>query len=240
MKVRQNVGYLAEAVPLYPEMRVREYLRFRGKLRGMARSAREAGIARVTERCWLGDVIDRPIGQLSKGFRQRVGLADALLHNPPVVILDEPTSGLDPAQIRETRALIRELAKAHTVMLSSHILPEVEATCQRMVIINRGRIVASGTATELRQRQGGAGRIIAEMKGPQDAILAAVGKLDGVAGVQCDASDGWARLVVDSKGDQREALARLAAEKHWPLRELRREIASLEDFFVKIVSGAEV
>jgi ABC-2 type transport system ATP-binding protein len=237
LKVRQNVGYLAEAVPLYPEMRVREYLRFRGKLRGLPRKEREAAIGRVTVRCWLSDVIDRPIGQLSKGFRQRVGLSDALLHNPRVLILDEPTSGLDPTQIRETRALIRELAKEHTVMLSSHILPEVEATCQRMVIINRGRIVASGTANELRQRQGGGGRIIAELRGPEEAILSAVGKLNGVSGVHCEAVDGWTRLVVDSKADQREALAHLAAQQHWPLRELRRETASLEDFFVKIVAG---
>jgi ABC-2 type transport system ATP-binding protein len=237
LRVRQNVGYLAEAVPLYPEMRVREYLRFRGKLRGMPRAEREAGIARVTERCWLGEVIDRPIGQLSKGYRQRVGLSDALLHNPRVLILDEPTSGLDPTQIRETRALIRELAKAHTVMLSSHILPEVEATCQRMVIINRGRIVASGTSSELRQRQGGSGKTIAELKGPEDAIITAIGKLNGVSGVHTEAVDGWTRLLVDSKSDQREAVAQLAAEKRWPLRELRRETASLEDFFVKIVAG---
>lgn len=237
MKVRSNVGYLAEAVPLYPEMRVREYLRFRGKLRGLSRGEREAGIARVTERCWLGDVIDRPIGQLSKGFRQRVGLADSLLHNPRVLILDEPTSGLDPTQIRETRALIRELAKSHTVMLSSHILPEVEATCQRMVIINRGRIVASGTAGELRQRQGGSGRTIAELKGPEDQIITAVGKLNGVSGVHSEAADGWIRLMVDSRSDQREAVAQIALEKRWPLRELRRETATLEDFFVRIVAG---
>ena len=123
MAVRSAVGYLPENVPLYPEMRVREYLRFRSKLRGLERQQRETAIASVAERCWLQTVIDRPIGQLSKGFRQRVGLADTLLHNPPVLILDEPTIGLDPTQIRETRSLIRELAQDHTVLLSSHILP---------------------------------------------------------------------------------------------------------------------
>ncbi len=238
MDVRRNVGYLPESVPLYPEMRVREFLRFRGKLRGLPRSEREAGIARVTERCWLADVINRPIGQLSKGFRQRVGLADALLHNPKVLILDEPTSGLDPTQIRETRALIRELAREHTVMLSSHILPEVEAVCQRMIIISRGRIVASGTADELRRRQSEKSRFIGELKGPAEAIAASLKKINGVGDVRCEAVDGWVRATVESQADVREAIAQLAAEQKWPLRELRREMATLEEFFVRVVAAA--
>ncbi|MFO0839009.1 MAG: ATP-binding cassette domain-containing protein [Phycisphaerae bacterium] len=236
--VRRHVGYLPESVPLYPEMRVIEYLRYRGKLRGLDRSAREAGIARVTNRCWLKEVIKRPIGQLSKGYRQRVGLADALLHNPKVLILDEPTVGLDPTQIRETRSLIRELAKDHTVILSSHILPEVEATCQRIVIINRGQIVASGTSEELRQRVTGSSRLIAEMRGPESEITAGLRKLNGVTDVSCVVHDGWTRATVATNGDQREAVFKFAAERNWPLRELRREIATLEDFFVKIVAGA--
>lgn len=154
-KVRRQIGYLPESVPLYPEMRVREYLNFRGKLRGLDRSARATALKTVAERCWIGDVIERPIGHLSKGYRQRVGLADALLHNPRVLILDEPTVGLDPVQIRETGTLIRELARSHTVMLSSHILPQVEATCQRMIIVHRGRLVAQGTLDELRRKHGG-------------------------------------------------------------------------------------
>ncbi len=237
MEVRRCVGYLPESVPLYPEMRVREYLNFRGKLHGLSAGERAAAITRVTDRCWLGEVIDRPIGHLSKGYRQRVGLADALLHNPKILILDEPTVGLDPTQIRETRSLIRDLAREHTVMLSSHILPEVEATCQRIIIINRGRLVASGTPAELRARVAGEGKLIAELKtAPQDA-LAAVKGLVGVHDVQADAVDGWARVQVSAQRDVREEIARLAAEKHWPLRELRREIATLEDFFVKIVAG---
>lgn len=237
LAVRRHVGYMPESVPLYPEMRVAEYLRFRGKLRGLDRSARERAIRRVAERCWVGDVLHRPIGQLSKGYRQRVGLADALLHNPPVLILDEPTIGLDPAQIRETRALIRELASDHTVLLSSHILPEVEATCQRIIIINVGRIVASGTPAELRERITGASKLIAEFKAPAADVTAAIRKLDGVAGVESSTRDGWTSVTVAARSDLRETLFRLAAERGWPLRELRRDIATLEDFFVKIVAG---
>ena len=181
MAVRAKVGYMPESVPLYYEMRVREYLRFRGKIRGLDRGARERGIQQVAERCWITDVINRPIGHLSKGYRQRVGLADALLHNPPVLILDEPTIGLDPTQIRATRSLIRELAQDHTVLLSSHILPEVEASCQRIVIINKGRIVASGTPAELRQRITGESELIAEFKGPIEAITHY-----GCGGANCD------------------------------------------------------
>ncbi len=237
MDVRRCVGYLPESVPLYPEMRVREDLNFRGKLHGLNPGERAAAITRVADRCWLGEVIDRPIGHLSKGYRQRVGLADALLHNPKILILDEPTVGLDPTQIRETRSLIRDLAREHTVMLSSHILPEVEATCQRIIIINRGRLVASGTPAELRTRVAGEGKLIAEVKTAPQEALAAVKGLVGVQDAHADAVDGWVRVQVSAQRDVREDIARLAAEKRWPLRELRREIATLEDFFVKIVAG---
>lgn len=237
MSVRAAVGYLPENVPLYPEMRVREYLRFRGKLRGLERPQRETAIAGVTERCWLQDVIDRPIGQLSKGFRQRVGLADTLLHNPPVLILDEPTIGLDPTQIRETRSLIRELAQDHTVLLSSHILPEVEATCQRIIIIHQGRLVASGSPEELRERISEESRLIAEVKGPPEEVIAGVRQLSGISDLRTENHDGWMRLMIAAQSDVREAVAHLAAKKGWPLRELRREVATLEDFFVQIVSG---
>ena len=238
MAVRAKVGYLPESVPLYHEMRVREYLRFRGKIHGLERAARERGIQRVVERCWITDAIDRPIGQLSKGYRQRVGLADTLLHNPRVLILDEPTIGLDPTQIRATRTLIRELAQDHTVLLSSHILPEVEATCQRIIIINKGQIVASGTPAELRQRITGESELIAELKGPADAITAGLRKLDGVSQVEGETHDAWTRVTVTTQKDVREAIYRLSTEKGWPMRELRRHVATLEDFFVKIVAGA--
>ncbi len=237
MQVRRNVGYLPESVPLYPEMRVREYLNFRGRLRGLDRSQRHAAIGRVVERCWIRDVIDRPIAHLSKGYRQRVGLSDALLHNPRVLILDEPTVGLDPSQIRETRTLIRELAQEHTVIFSSHILPEVEATCRRLVIINKGAIVASGTTDELRHRVTGESKLIVEVRAPESDVTAALRALPGVAGVAATAQDGWTRAAVTTGRDLREDVFKLATTKGWALRELRRDIASLEDFFVKIVAG---
>jgi ABC-2 type transport system ATP-binding protein len=239
LAVRRSIGYLPENVPLYPEMRVREYLNFRGKLHGLDKSARKAAVARVCERCWLGEVIDRPIGQLSKGYRQRVGLADALLHNPRVLILDEPTVGLDPAQIRETRSLIRELAQEHTIILSSHILPEVEATCQRTIIIHRGKIVASGSPAELRERIGGSSRLIAEVKGPSQEVVAGISKLTGVGDVHSEHQNGWTRLTMSTQADVREDIFKLSAQKGWSIRELRREIATLEDYFVKIVAGVE-
>jgi ABC-2 type transport system ATP-binding protein len=238
LAVRAAVGYMPENVPLYPEMRVREYLRFRGKLRGLDRAGREAAIDRVVQRCWLQDVIGRPISQLSKGFRQRVGLADALLHNPPVLILDEPTVGLDPTQIRETRSLIRELAQDHTVMLSSHILPEVEATCQRIIIIHQGKLVASGSPAELRERISEGAKVIAEIKGTPDEIGPVLRELPGVTDVRAERRDGWTRLAVAAASDLRESIAQAAFKRGWAVRELHRDAASLEDFFVKIVTGA--
>jgi len=240
MEVRRRVGYLPEGNPLYPEMRVREYLNFRGKLRGMGRDERAAAIRNVAERCWLGDFIDRPIGQLSKGMRQRVGLADALLHDPPVVVLDEPTIGLDPNQIRETRKLITELARRHTIILSSHILPEVEAVCQRMIIIAGGRIRASGSIAQVRDRITGASRLLAEIKGSRSEVENAVRQIPGVKGVEAASSEGWCRLrVVSADGqDVREQIAAAAARNGWPLRELRLEVGSLEEFFTQITAEA--
>ena len=153
VEVRRKIGYMPENCPLYPEMRVREYLSFRAGIKGIhGREARNR-IEYVLERCWLPEVRNQLIGTLSKGYRQRVGLADVLLHNPPVLILDEPTAGLDPTQIRETRSLIRELGQEHTLLLSTHILSEVEVTCQEVIIINRGQVAASGTLEELRSGQ---------------------------------------------------------------------------------------
>src|SRR6202042_1743104 len=152
------------------EMRVEEYLDFRGKLRKMPRSERRSRMEYVLERCWLKNVRRRVIGHLSKGYRQRVGLADALLHNPAVLILDEPTVGLDPTQIRETRKLIKDLAGQHTIMLSTHILPEVEAVCDRAIIIAGGRIVAQGSPDELRTSRRASARVLIECKGPPEAV----------------------------------------------------------------------
>ena len=236
--VRRLVGYMPESTPLYPEMRVREYLNFRGKLRGLNPAERAAAIGRVAERCWLNEFLNRPIGQLSKGMRQRVGLSDALLHNPPVLILDEPTIGLDPAQIRETRKLISELAQQHTVILCTHILPEVELICHRTIILANGKIVASGSPGELRESIPGQSRLIAEVRGPKDEITPAVMTLDGVKNVECELINGWNRLAIETQdaSDIREAVVKLAAEHQWPLREIKRETGSLEEYFVQITA----
>lgn len=238
MQVRRVIGYLPESTPLDVHMRAREYLNFRGKIRGLDKSARAAAIKRVADLCWLGDFIDRPISQLSKGMKQRVGLADALLHDPKVLILDEPTVGLDPTQIRETRNLIHELAKRHTVLLSSHILPEVEATCERTIIIAGGTIVASGSPDELKARIREGSRLIAEIAGATDQIKQAVEKIRGVSRLECSADNGWNRLTLETTkdADPREDIYKLAKEKNWSLRELRLEQGSLEEFFVRITA----
>ncbi|MGB0714292.1 MAG: ABC transporter ATP-binding protein [Phycisphaerae bacterium] len=237
--VRRCIGYLPENTPLYPEMRASEYLHFRGKLRGMDRSERQAAIKRVTERCWLGDFVNRPIGQLSKGMRQRVGLADAIMHEPKLLVLDEPTVGLDPSQIRETRNLVKELGETQTVLLSSHILHEVEQICSRIIIINKGRIAASGTREELHEQFNRESRIVAELKGPTDAIKSGVESLQGVRSVETAAENGWVRLSIapQENSDPREDLYQLTSSKGWSLREIRREEMTLEDYFVKVIRG---
>src|SRR3954463_5013341 len=183
-QVRQKLGYLPENCPLYTEMKVEEYLDFRGRLRGMERDERRKRIDYVIERCWLPSVRRKTIGHLSKGFRQRVGLADALLHNPPVLILDEPTVGLDPAQIRESRKLIKELGGQHTIMLSTHILPEVEAVCDRAIVIAGGRIVAQGSPDELRASRRLQARVLVECKGPAREVETALSRVSGVSHVE--------------------------------------------------------
>lgn len=160
---RRRLGYMPESCPLYPELRVREYLHFRAGLKGMTGARRRQQIESVANRCWLKDEFNTIIGNLSKGYRQRVGLADALLGDPAVLILDEPTAGLDPAQIRETRTLIRELGQQHTILLSTHILSEVEMTCQRAIIINQGRVAAAGNLGELTKSLGSRARNLEEL-----------------------------------------------------------------------------
>jgi len=238
MAVRRAIGYLPENTPLDGHLRSREYLNFRGKIRGLDRAERGAAIKRVTELCWLGDFIDRPIHQLSKGMRQRVGLADALLHDPKVLILDEPTVGLDPTQIRETRNLIQELAQRHTVLLSSHILPEVEATCKRTIIIAGGKIVASGSPDELKQRIRLGSRLITELTGDAAQIRKTVGAVKGVEKIDLKSDNGWHRLTIETKKDTdpREEIYKLARENKWSLRELRLEAGTLEEFFIRITA----
>ena len=246
-QVRESLGYLPENVPLYTEMKVREYLDFRGRLRKMDRVTRRKRMDYAIERCWLKAVENRIIGHLSKGYRQRVGLADALLHNPAVLILDEPTVGLDPSQIRETRKLIKDLGGDHTVMLSTHILPEVEAVCDRAVVIASGKLVAQGTPEELRTSRRMSARVLVECKGPAQEVqnvlsrVSGVGKVEIVAdGQTASSSNGkyvTAAIRPKESYDVREEVARTVIQHGWPLREIRLEHATLEEFFVQVTAG---
>ncbi len=242
-QVRRHLGYLPENVPLYTEMKAREYLDFRGRLRGMPRAERRKRIDEVIERCWLKEVERRVIGHLSKGYRQRVGLADALLHNPPVLILDEPTVGLDPTQIRETRKLIRDLGGRHTIMLSTHILPEVEAVCDRAIIIAAGKLVAQGSPEELRQSRRMTARVLVECRGPVKEVQAALSRVSGVRHVEVlegagavDRSQITLALRPKPEQDIREEVARTIIQHGWPLREIRLEHATLEEFFIEVTA----
>ena len=238
MEVRKRIGYLPESAPLYPEMRVREYLQFRAKLHRLGPAERHRAIGKVIDRCQVADFAERPIGQLSKGMRQRVGLADAMLHDPDVLILDEPTIGLDPSQIRESLNLIKELSRRHTILFSSHILPQVERICDEVIIISRGRIVAHGSPKKLGEEKAAGSRLIAEIKGPADEVEKSVKALAGVGAVERQTRDGWHRLSIRTGGaaDVREGIFKLVSGRGWSLREIRREVASLEDYYLKITS----
>ena len=240
IEVRRNIGYMPESVPLYPEMRVRELLMFRAALRDIPAGERTSVVDRVAERCWLSkpeDVMRRRVGELSRGYKQRVGLAEALLHNPPVLVLDEPTIGLDPNQIRAMRELIQRLGEDHTIILSSHILAEIEQTCNHIMVIAGGKIVADGTPEELRQKVLGPSQVMVELRGSDPSELAgAVKSLAGVRNVTDSRTGDWTRLLIecDGKADRRAEIYRLVSEKGWQLRELRHTVGSLEDFFVQI------
>jgi len=230
LKVRNRIGYMPESVPVYPEMRVREYLTFRAALRGIPAKQRAAAVDRVCQTCWLSqpeDMTRRRLDQLSRGYRQRVGLADILLHDPPVLVLDEPTIGLDPGQVREMRNLIRRLGENHTIILSSHILAEVEQICGELIIISGGRLVAQGTAKQLREQVAGPSRLVVELKGAEpDEMARAVAGIEGVTDVQHARAGNWTRLSVQTRpeADLRAEVAALAAAKGYQLRELRREV----------------
>jgi ABC-2 type transport system ATP-binding protein len=241
LQVRRRVGYLPENVPLYMDQTVSGYLCFIAEIRDIPRAQRKARVAEAMEECGLLEVQDRLIGKLSKGFRQRVGLAQALLHRPEVLILDEPTIGLDPKQIAEIRQLIRNLAGDRTVILSTHILPEVSMICGRAMIINKGRIVAADTPKNLTARLQKGFRIHLEVEGPdQEAIL---GALEGVEGVRCvqrerTLSPKAAAYLVESEDrrDIRSQLARTIVERGWGLLELRAQDMSLEEIFLELVT----
>lgn len=236
---RASIGYLPENNPLYPEMRVEEYLDYRGQLHRMNRPSRRLRMEYVIERCGLKPVQRKLIGQLSKGNRQRVGLAQALLHEPPVLILDEPTAGLDPNQVTLFRELIADLRGKHTILLSTHILPEVEKLADRIIIIAGGRIAAEGTLDELRKKVASGSRVVLEVKAEPESVQRVLGQVEGVAGVEVSTQAGWSRAMVSSQDqrDLRESLSRAVIASGWVLREMRFETAGLEQFFIQITAA---
>src|SRR5437762_5413493 len=224
LEVKRHTGYLPESPPVYPDMTVVEYLAFVARIKGLARGDVRKRVVEVSEKCAITDVRGKQIGKLSKGYRQRVGLAQALIHNPDVLILDEPTAGLDPKQIIETRELIKSLAGQHTVVLSTHILPEVSKTCQRVVVINAGKIVAVGTPDELTHRLTGFETVLVTVDGPAPEIMDKLQHVSGVTLVEPrEASGVQTTLEVHAeKGkDVRAELARCVVESQWKLLELR-------------------
>ena len=234
-QARACLGYLPESAALYGEMRVREFLRFRARLEGVTGPEVKRRVDDAVGRCLLEEVADRKVENLSKGYRQRTALAGALVHRPPVLILDEPTVGLDPAQIIRIRETIRALGRERAVLLSTHILPEVDAVCDRVLIIDRGRIVAEGTPEELRRKLAGTPTLRVAFSGDVPAA-AALEALPGVTSVEEVPADGETRLRVHCAldADLREEVFRLAVERGWVLRELSRETVSLEDVFVRL------
>jgi ABC-2 type transport system ATP-binding protein len=237
LEARRKIGYMPEDVPLYDEMRVREYLKFRAQIKGLGSHDTHRRVGDVIDSCGLQSVRRKMIKTLSKGFRQRVGLADALVHDPELLILDEPTNGLDPNQIRQIRELIRQLGQSHTVLISTHILHEVEMTCNRVIIIDNGRIKAADTPANLTQQMRVAGRIQVEIQADCEVVAGALTRLDHVKKVTPEPlDDAWMRftLWVDSGADVREEIARLASQYGWPLRSLFQHVATLEDVFVEL------
>jgi ABC-2 type transport system ATP-binding protein len=240
MDVRKRIGYLPENVPLYTDLRVGPYLDFVAEVKGVGRTVRRARVAEVMERCLISDVQHRIIGKLSKGYRQRVGLAQALVGDPQVLILDEPTIGLDPRQITEIRSLIKSLAGSHTVILSTHILPEVSMVCGGVIIINKGAIVAQGPIDNLVEQFFPTSRVHVTVQEPTPAVLTALGGLPGVTGVQASGDGAGVFVVETERGrDVRADIFQLAAQQKWPLLELRQVGATLEEVFMRIVAGEE-
>jgi ABC-2 type transport system ATP-binding protein len=242
LEVKKRIGYLPEAPPLYLEMRTAEYLTFVGKLKGLSGADLRQRVDSVCERCAITDVKNKLLGKLSKGYRQRVGLAQAIIHNPDVLILDEPTAGLDPKQINETRDLIKSLAGDHTIILSTHILPEVEQTCQQVIIINKGKLVATDSVSNLQNRAGGAESVLLEVaarNGDVDSstVQSRLEKVSGVSRVVFKEKRQNRSLfeVENRKGSfVRGDLARAVVESGWDLNEMRPAAVSLEEIFLQL------
>lgn len=243
LEVRRITGYMPESAPLYQEMRVHDYLRFRAKIKGLGGMRRRDRVNDVIESCGLANVSRSIIGRLSKGYKQRIGLADSLINDPKLLLLDEPTIGLDPNQIRHTRALIKSLAQRHTVLLSTHILSEVESLCSRVLIMNKGRIVASDTPAHLVGLMRGDACFQIELRGPLEDILARCRAIKGVRNVSASTDGEWNTVVIEcEKGcDVRAEIAAMTSTNSWPLRELRSLPGrNLEDVFVEMTKEETV
>ncbi len=244
-EVKRRIGYLPETPPLYPEMATSEYLRFVGKLKGLSGGELEKRVDYVCERCFIADVKQKLLGKLSKGYRQRVGLAQAIIHNPEVLILDEPTAGLDPKQINETRDLIKSLAGDHTIVLSTHILPEVEQICEQVIIINKGKLVATDSVRNLQARTRGVESLQVEVAGRDgslsyELVQRRLEQVPGVAHVLCrDPHEHRLIFEVQSQKGQltRGDLARAVVESGWDLNELRAASMSLEEIFLELTGS---
>jgi ABC-2 type transport system ATP-binding protein len=236
LQARAHLGYMPENVPLYNDMRVTEYLDYRAALKGVPHRRVAERVGDVRELCGLREVEKKVIGNLSKGYRQRVGLADALLAEPDLLILDEPTIGLDPNQIRQVRELIKNLGKQHTILLSTHILPEVEVTCSRVIIIHKGQIEACDTPDNLLGQIRQAGGVVVEAKTGSDTGVEELKKISGVRDVTAETEDDWKILTlrVEYGVDVREEIFRLASQRRWSVRELTQRRATLEDVFVEL------
>jgi ABC-2 type transport system ATP-binding protein len=236
-EVRRRIGYMPENNPLYPDMRVREYLKFRARLKGLHGGHMRERVDAVIAQCGLADVTRRIIGQLSKGYRQRVGLADALVHEPELIILDEPTIGLDPSQIRSVRQLIKQLGTRHTVLISSHILPEVELTCNRVLIMREGRILAADSPENLQRAIGKNGQVIAEIAAPLEELKTCWAQMPEIMHYNIAAADGEyhrCALTPADGDDLRPMIFSLATQRGWKLRELSRLRHSLEDIYIRL------
>ena len=241
LAARASIGYLPETVPLYTDMTVREYLHYMGELRGMSKSRIRGRVDDVFGLCRLEEYTDSLVSKLSKGYRQRVGIAQAILHEPPVLVLDEPTIGIDPRQVVETRQIIRGLGGDHTVILSTHILPEVSMVCDRVLIIHEGRIVVMDTAERLSARLGGVSRVVMDVRGPREQIRQALSQVDGVTEVTLSDAGGRQQFVVECapSRDIRIELARSVADHGWGLVELRAMGLSLEEIFLRLTTEDE-
>ncbi len=240
LQARRRIGYLPETIPLYSDMRVASYLHFVAEVKGLRGADRTRRVSDTMERCRITDVSRALIGALSRGYRQRVGIAQALLGNPEVIILDEPTVGLDPKQIIEIRGLIKELGRERTVLLSTHILPEVSMVCERVIIINEGRIVASDTPANLTSRLQTSTRVLVQVEAPPDLVRTEIGRIPGILSVEPTGptrNHVSAFLVESEKGrDLRQQIARRIVEKGWGLLEIRPAGMTLEDVFIKLVT----